>query len=130
MTCIFRFQRNGGSQLLSEPRPPLVNMLENDPYDDPSNPPLQPDEITGFCAMQWLDELDASTGKRKYKLANFNTEQQAFEAGWNVTHRGQCGACSILQDLGVYISRNLTDETRSCGLKCSVSGRKIALHNP
>merc|ERR1712107_798514 len=32
------FQSHGGSNLLSDPRPPLVNFLETDPYDDPANP--------------------------------------------------------------------------------------------
>ena len=53
---------------------------------------------------------------------NFDSEVEATEAGWTVTHRGQCAACSILQDLGVYISRNLTDETRRCGLEGTFLG--------
>ena len=56
-------------------------------------------------------------GKKKYKLANFSTEAEAIEAGWNITHKGHCGACSILQDLGVYIKQNLTSDTRRCGLE-------------
>ena len=52
----------------------------------------------------------------------FDSEVEATEAGWTVTHRGQCAACSILQDLGVYISRNLTDETRRCGLEGTFLG--------
>lgn len=75
--------------------------------------------------MQWLDEIDDASGKRKYQLANFNSETEALEAGWNITHRGQCGACSILQDLGVYISRNLTDETRRCGLEGTFLGNNL-----
>ena len=72
--------------------------------------------------MQWQDEVQNATGKRMYKLANFESETEAVEAGWNVTHRGQCGACSILQDLGVYISRNLTSEMRRCGLEGTFLG--------
>ena len=32
-------------------------------------------------------------------------------------HKGHCGACSILQDLGVYMAQNLTQDTRRCGLE-------------
>ena len=105
-----------------DPRPNLTNFLNDDPYEDESNPPLKPDEISGFCAIQWQAEMDESSGKRKYKLADFQSEASALAAGWNITHRGQCGACSILQDLGVYISRNLTDETRQCGLEGTFLG--------
>ena len=112
------FQSHGESSLIMDPKPPLVTMLENNPYDDPTNPPLEPDEITGYCAMQWQeDEIDPETGKKMYKLANFSTELEAIESGWNITHKGHCGACSILQDLGVYVKQNLTEDTRQCGLE-------------
>ena len=29
------------------------------------------DEISGFCALQWQEEVDEISGNRKYKLANF-----------------------------------------------------------
>jgi hypothetical protein len=67
--------------------------------------------------MQWQEQVNPDDQKKMYKLANFPTETEALEAGWNITHRGQCAACSNLQDLGVYISRNLTDDTRQCGLE-------------
>ena len=127
---IFRFQSHGESGLISDPRPPLVNLPTEDPYADPANPPLQPDQISGFCAMQWQDEVQNATGNRMYKLANFESEAEAVEAGWNVTHRGQCGACSILQDLGVYVSRNLTSETRRCGLEGTFLGNFLKHRRP
>ncbi len=139
--------------------------------------------------MAWSTETDPDTGLRKYRLENFPSEAATREAGFNVTHKGQCGgicrqmivceiwssvcqcdifwvvgncfwttktcprlvpkfcfvrwqspnsktdcsnfsynfsrtfkltifflpACSSLQDLGVYISRNLTESTRYCG---------------
>lgn len=34
---------------------------------------------------------------------------------------GQCAACSSLQDLGVYMSQNLTEPTRLCGAMGSIS---------
>ena len=72
--------------------------------------------------MQWQSETESETGRKKYKLANFTSENEATEAGWNITHKGHCGACSTLQDLGVYISQNLTDDTRRCGLIGAVMG--------
>ena len=138
---------HGEPNLMQEPRPPVTKFWETDVYDNPDNPPLSPEEITGFCAMQWQDEVhlslfhslnefmshgidsvklyyqvQPSTGKKFYKLANFSTEAEAAEAGWNVTHKGHCGACSSLQDLGVYISQNLTESTRRCGLFGSILG--------
>jgi hypothetical protein len=34
---------------------------------------------------------------------NFKDEYQARRANFTVTHAGHCGACSYLQDLGVYL---------------------------
>jgi hypothetical protein len=34
---------------------------------------------------------------------NFKDEYQARSANFSVTHAGHCGACSYLQDLGVYL---------------------------
>ncbi len=62
-------------------------------------------EITGFCGMQWAETVDEATGKLQYRLANFTTERDVEEAGFEVTHAGHCGACSSLQDLGVYMAR-------------------------
>ena len=58
---------------------------------------------------------------RNYWLANFNSEAAAAEAGYSVTHAGHCGSCSSLQDLGVYLGRNLTEPTRRCGALSIVS---------
>ena len=63
MYVLHRFVTNGKSNLIMDPRPPLVSMLETNPYDDPANPPLQPDQITGYCAMQWQDEVDSESGR-------------------------------------------------------------------
>ena len=38
-----------------------------------------------------------------------------------MTHAGHCGSCSSLQDLGVYLGRNLTEPTRRCGALSIVS---------
>ncbi len=55
--------------------------------------------------MQWSGITDPVTGLQKYRLANFLTEEDVEEAGYEVTHQGHCGACSSLQDLGVYMYR-------------------------
>jgi len=107
----------------------LVAFVPDNPYLNPENPPVNPDEITGFCAMQWSDEVDPSTGLKRYRLANFGSEQEVLDAGFVITHQGQCASCSSLQDLGVYVRQNLTDSTRRCGLlgKKKDRTRKIML---
>jgi len=111
------FLSHGSPSLLLDPIPPLVSPTSPNPYDDPSKPPLPPAEITGYCAMQWSSELSDDDGLKKYRLADFVTARAAQEANFTVTHRGQCGSCSSLQDLGVYVGRNLTSPVRKCGFK-------------
>ncbi len=53
--------------------------------------------------MQWSNTVDRATGLYKYRLSNFTTEEEAAEAGYEITHEDHCGACSSLQDLGVYL---------------------------
>ena len=84
--------------LIGEPRPPLVTDLAEDPYSDPSNPPLDPEHITGYCGMQWIEhEAESVAGNKNYLLRNFTTEQEVIDAGFNITHKGHCGVCSSLQ---------------------------------
>ena len=52
---------------------------------------------------------------------NFTNIEESDAEGYTVTHAGHCGACSTLQDLGVYIRQNLTDSTRMCGFLGTVS---------
>jgi len=111
---------HGGVELLLDPRPPIVTPLLEDPYLDPSNPPVDPD-TEGVCAMKWSDQIDPSTGHKKYWLKNFTSLAESQEEEFTVTHAGHCGTCSTLQDLGVYIRQNLTDDTRMCGFLGSVS---------
>ena len=70
-----------------EPRPILTEFLDTDPYEDESNPPLNPDEISGFCGLQWQPEIDETTGNRKYKLADFETEAEALQVGLSLINR-------------------------------------------
>jgi len=116
------FILHGSPSLLLEPLPPLVAEVLTDPYLDPSNPPSDPWSSEGVCGMQWSPTLvDPATGHKMYSLANFSRGEEALEAGYTVTHKGHCGACSTLQDLGVYIRQNLTDATRECGFLGTVS---------
>jgi len=114
------FINHGGLDLLLEPRPPLLTDLVQDPYQDPNNPPTDPHQ-QGVCAMKWSEDVDPHTGHKNYWLTNFTTAEESEEAGFTVTHAGHCGACSTLQDLGVYIRQNLTSDTRMCGFLGSVS---------
>jgi len=78
------------------------------------------DQIPGFCALQWSEET-TEAGLKKYTLKDFATEEDAVAAGYYVTHKGQCGSCSSLQDLGVYMGQNLTTPVRRCGMEGSIS---------
>lgn len=112
------FVAHGSPDLLEKPIPPLVDYVNTNPYDDPSNPPPSADV---YCAMQWTNTTDPTTGLRRYRLKNFDTEAAAKSANFSITHKGHCGSCSTLQDLGVYIRQNLTDSTRRCGMEGIVS---------
>ena len=115
--CILLFNRflsHGMPSLLLEPIPPLVLPTQPDPYDNPENPPLPPDQIPGFCGLQWSNET-VDGGNKKYTLKDFATEEEAVSSGYFVTHKGQCGSCSSLQDLGVYMGQNLTTPVRRYG---------------
>jgi len=106
------FFRNGSPSLLEEPIPEYVAPVEENPYDNPDYPPDYPG---GVCGMKWSDNIDPSSGNKKYWLKNFESETECDDAGFKVTHAGHCGSCSGLQDLGVYLRQNLTDPTRHCG---------------
>ena len=70
--------------------------------------------------MQWQSTQDDS-GNYTYKLRDFATEEDASTANFSVTHKGICGSCSSLQDLGVYIGQNLTTPVRRCGIEGLIS---------
>jgi hypothetical protein len=109
------FREHGSPSLLLNPQPPLFRVLDPNPYSDPSNPPPR-DTDASFCGMKWSDtEVDTVSGKKKYHLKNFASEAAARTANYKITHKGHCGACSTLQDLGVYMGQNLTVPVRSCG---------------
>jgi len=115
------FLSHGMPELLLDPIPALVLPTDPNPYDDPNNPPLPPDQIPGYCGLQWSPTEVTPEGLKKYTLKDFPSEEAVAEAGFTITHKGQCGSCSTLQDLGVYIGQNLTSPVRRCGLEGIVS---------
>ena len=66
---------------------------------------------SNVCALKYLDDL-----KKTYELKDFESEDEANAAGYQVTHFGVCGVCSNLSDLSVYLSRDLTNVGRRCAL--------------
>ncbi len=92
----------GISQPLNAPRP-----LAQNPYDSDPAPRNQ----TGYCAVE-LNKHGLS-----YALHNVSTEYEALSRGWKLTHKGECGVCSTLRDLAVYLRhRDLTTPVRRCGI--------------
>lgn len=59
------------------------------------------------CALKFIDD-------NRYELKNFANQNVAQQAGYQVTHFQQCGACSSLQDLAVYAEKDLTFMARAC----------------
>merc|ERR1712172_172092 len=74
------FINHGGVDLLLDPRPPLVHPVVNDPYQDTSNPPIDPN-VEGVCSMRWSEEKDPSTNHLLYQLANFTSKGRARRTG-------------------------------------------------
>lgn len=96
----FRFLAHGAPALVATPLPPLFRNVTANPYDDPFNPPDDPEAPAGVCGIRWVDQGDARSAEedpRRYQLRNFNSEAAAADAGFSVTHGGHCGACSSLQ---------------------------------
>jgi hypothetical protein len=79
-----------------------------DPYRDDlfdSTPPA----AESVCALQY--EPDGI----QYILETFESAEAAELAGYVVTHQGQCGTCSTLQDLATYLDHpDLTTPVREC----------------
>jgi len=43
---------HGNPSLLEDPIPELVQFVKDNPYSNPNNPPENPDQIKGFCAIK------------------------------------------------------------------------------
>lgn len=84
-------------------------LLVDDPYAGP--PPGLPDD-NAVCAVV------RGPGPMQYRLADFSSAEAATAAGAVPTHFGQCGLCSSLADLAVYMETpDLTEPVRACGLQ-------------
>jgi len=58
-------------------------------------------------------EIDATA----YRLETFSSADAAMDANALVTHEGECGQCSTLQDLAVYLrTPDLATPVRQCGI--------------
>jgi hypothetical protein len=95
--------------LLVDPIPELVSEVLVDPYDDPKNPPQDPEKLTGFCGMQWLNDTDPDSGLRKYRLADFATEDDVQAAGFHITHQGHCAGKVRLLETNTNILLVISD---------------------
>ena len=70
--------------------------------------------------VKYIDSTRAA-----YYLKDTTTLADDIRDGWIVTHKGNCGACSSLQDLTVYLTTDLTRTVRACGSKYFYSDRKV-----
>lgn len=62
------------------------------------------------CAVKFNDGDDIH-----YTMKTFASKDEALQAGYTITHQNQCGTCSTLKDLAVYIGiPDLTTPTRLC----------------
>lgn len=96
--------------VLAEPWP----VFEGNDFNPP--PDLDDSWREGVCAVRpRVDEWDGSAPV-PYDLVHYDTENEAEADGAMPTHSGQCGACSSLANLAVYIAMpNLTEPIRQCG---------------
>jgi hypothetical protein len=95
--------------------PPL---LVDDPYAGPT--PTAPDD-NAVCAVV------RGPGAMQYRLADFPSADAAVAAGAVPTHYGNCGLCSSLADLAVYMEKpDLTEPVRECGLANSPMAEHMA----
>lgn len=98
----------------------LLNPLEMATYDPYETPDLFAQDLTKVCAVVWDSEV-----KNGYRLETFDDDATAAAAGAQVTHYGQCGACSSFQDLHVYITKtDLTAPVRNCAMAGFTSDEK------
>ena len=65
----------------------------------------------GYCGIK------LPTNSLEYRMETFETEVEAESEGYKVSHETQCGTCSTLRDLGVYMYHtDLTTPVRKCSI--------------
>lgn len=83
------------------------------------DPPPQAGPIEqGVCGVLPRPDLrNGPSAPMPYDLVDYPTRTDAEKDGAMVTHGGECGACSSLRNLVVYIANpNLTEPVRRCGI--------------
>eukprot|EP00659_Diplonema_papillatum_P005715 gene5715-8727_t len=85
--------------------------LETNPFAKSNgtapHPPLGPDAV---CGVKY-----AGGGRRDYRLVSYESIEAAEADGSFVTHGTQCGACSTLHDLGMFMKYpDLTFAVQQC----------------
>ncbi len=78
-------------------------------------------ETAEVCGIKFLDE-------NSYRLDTFdNIDALRAADGYAVTHYLACGACSSLQDLAVYGTKDLTEMAKFCSRQGSTSSIKSCM---
>lgn len=95
------------------------------PYDNKSKAYLEKvkaalSDNTTVCALKYTDDT-----KQNYQIEHFPSREEAETQGYTVTHQGKCGACSNLQDLAIYLERDLTQPVRKCGMWNVITHSKV-----
>ena len=89
-----------------------INPIQShgDPYD-PLDRMAVRQYVDSVCAFRLLSD------NYQYLLKTFDSPRSAAYNGYVVTHWGNCGTCSTLQDLSVYTNNHdLTALVRKCSL--------------
>ncbi len=92
-------------------------LLEANPYDTPENYQQDPD------SEKVCDIIVDSENANAYRLETFENTAAAESASATITHYGECGLCSSLKNLAVYMRYgDLTEPVRACaisgGIEC------------
>jgi len=75
---------------------------------------------TEVCGVLFVD-----ADRVDYRLRTFPNHQSALAAGYVVTHRRHCGACSSLRDFATYLEKpDLTTPARNCARRLTRAGVK------
>ena len=95
--------------------------IQGDPYLSGSMGAADPEDRAmkfAVCGVRFVDHR-----KERYEIKTCRNADEAARSGYTVTHRGGCGTCSTLQDLGVYLQRrDLTYAVRSCSFRITRNG--------
>ena len=75
---------------------------------------------TEVCGVRFVD-----ADRVGYRLRTFPDRERALEAGYVITHRRHCGACSSLRDFATYLAKpDLTSPARTCARRLTRAGVK------